>query len=125
MWASGSLSPFVRAGGGGEGLASQFSSGEPPYPTLPSHWFASHVVHPISTASRAEVPGLSRERYASSVAAVKGPPHVFITMGRPGELEAWHFPRTGPQSGRSSRNDGKPILSADMTLTTSTKFEIS
>lgn len=67
-------------------LTSQFSSGEPPKPTLPSHWFASQVLHPSSTASSAEALPASSERYAASVAAVNGPPHVLITMGRPGEL---------------------------------------
>ena len=75
------------------GHTSQFSSGDPPYPTVPSHWFAWHTLHPSSTASRAEASELSRDWYAASVAWVKGPPHVLITMGRPGELEA--RPSTG------------------------------
>lgn len=37
-------------------VVSPFSSGLPPYPTVPSHWSNSHAVQPNSTAFRAEPP---------------------------------------------------------------------
>lgn len=66
-------------------FSSPFSSGLPPYPTVPSHCRSSQRLHPSSTAS-SELPPLRRVLHASRVAAWNA--HVLTTIGGPPDCEA-------------------------------------
>lgn len=52
-------------------VVSPFSSGLPPYPTVPSHCSISHCWHPASKASIAEDFSFSNESQAKFVMLIK------------------------------------------------------
>lgn len=70
------------------------------------------------------MPGSRRDRYAASVAAVNGPPHVFMTMGRPGELELCEQPGGVKAESAENSRSRRPGAIAAMSSSSSRIQEI-